>query len=78
MTTLEELFKAAGMDEALDSMQNMTIFAPSEKALAALPQQFLDDLKQDPEKLKEFLMYHISKCELNIFWLFSINDAFSK
>jgi len=60
MTTLEELFKAAGMDEALDSMQNMTIFAPSEKALAALPQQFLDDLRQDPEKLKEFLMYHIS------------------
>ena len=66
MTTLEELFKAAGMDEALDSMQNMTIFAPSEKALAALPQQFLDDLRQDPEKLKEFLMYHISKFEHSI------------
>merc|ERR1711963_474981 len=35
MTTLEELFKIAGMGEALDAMSNMTIFAPSEKALSA-------------------------------------------
>lgn len=60
MTTLEELFKIAEMSEALDSMQNMTIFAPSEKALATLPKELLDDLKQDPARLKEFLMYHIT------------------
>ena len=56
MTTLEELFKIADMTEALDSVSNMTIFAPSEKALAALPTELLDELKGDPAKLKEFLM----------------------
>merc|ERR1711981_293485 len=59
-TTLEELFDIAGMNEAMDSMSNMTIFAPSEKALAALPTELLDELKGDPAKLKEFLMYHVS------------------
>jgi uncharacterized surface protein with fasciclin (FAS1) repeats len=50
-------------------MSNVTIFAPSEKALSALPQTMLDDLKADPAKLKEFLMYHVAtprtcKCEM--------------
>merc|ERR1712241_764006 len=58
MTTLEELFKIADMTEALDSVSYMTIFAPSEKALGALPTELLDELKGDPAKLKEFLMYH--------------------
>ena len=47
------------MTKALDSMSNITIFAPSEKALASLPKVLLDELKADPEKLKDFLMYHI-------------------
>jgi len=60
MTTLEELFDIAGMNEAMDSMSNMTIFAPSEKALAALPRELLDELKEDPARLREFLMYHVT------------------
>ena len=69
MTTLKELFKIAGMSEALDGMSNMTIFAPSERALSSLPQEMLEDLKANPEKLKEFLMYHVAspktcKCEM--------------
>ena len=37
MTTLEELFKIAGLYDILDAKSNLTIFAPSEKALSALP-----------------------------------------
>jgi len=69
MTTLEELFKIAGMGEALDAMSNITIFAPSEKALSALSGDMLEQLKSNPEQLKEFLMYHVTspktcKCEM--------------
>merc|ERR1711971_562163 len=66
---LEELFKIAGMSEALDGMSNMTIFAPSERALSSLPQEMLENYKANPEQLKEFLMYHVAspktcKCEM--------------
>lgn len=68
MTTLEELFTLAGLD--MDAMSNMTIFAPSEKALAALPKEFMDDLKANQDKLKDFLMFHIAtpktcQCEMS-------------
>ena len=69
MTTLEELFKAANINEALNGMSNVTIFAPSEKALSTISKEMLEELKAEPEKLKEFLMYHIAspktcKCEM--------------
>ena len=60
MTTLEELFQVAGLTELLNERSNLTIFAPSEKALSTLPKIMLDDLKSQPEKLKEFLMYHVA------------------
>jgi transforming growth factor-beta-induced protein len=67
-TTLHELFQLAGISEGLDAFSNNTIFAPSEKALAALPKEFLDELKADKKKLQDFLMYHVAtpktcKCE---------------
>jgi len=37
---------------------NVTIFAPSERALKELPESFMKDLKSNPEKLREFLLYH--------------------
>merc|ERR1712142_217476 len=69
MTTLEELFKIAGMEEALDTMSNITIFAPSQKALSALSTDMLEQLKSNPEQLKDFLMYHVTspktcKCDM--------------
>lgn len=59
-TTLEELLSAAGINEALSNMSNVTFFAPSEKALSALSKDMLEELKSNPEQLKEFLMYHIA------------------
>ncbi len=60
MTTFKELFEIAGLDKD-DEMNNVTIFAPSERALATLPSSVLDDLKADPAKLKEFLLFHVAK-----------------
>jgi len=59
------LFKIAGIQD----LSNATVFAPSEKALSALPSELLEDLKGNPQKLKEFLMYHIAtpkscKCDM--------------
>ena len=59
MTTLKELFDIAGLSENLNALTNVTVFAPSERALKELPESFLKNLKENPEKLKEFLMYHI-------------------
>ena len=42
MTTLKELFQQAGMEEVLDNMSNVTIFAPSEKALSTLPREMVE------------------------------------
>jgi transforming growth factor-beta-induced protein len=59
MNTLKELFDLAGLSENLNALTNVTVFAPSERALKELPESFLTNLKSNPEKLKEFLMYHI-------------------
>jgi len=69
MDTVLELFNTAHLTEAISDMSNMTMFVPTEKALAELPEVFIEELKSDPEKLKEFLMYHVAtprkcKCDL--------------
>merc|ERR1719431_774562 len=69
MNTLMELFDSAKLTKELADMSNITIFLPTEKALSELPESFLKELKTDSQKLKEFLMYHVTtpkkcKCEL--------------
>ena len=59
MTTLKELFDLAGLSDHLDALTNVTVFAPSERALKELPESFMKTLKSNPDKLKEFLMYHV-------------------
>ena len=53
MTTLKELFQQAGMEEVLDNMSNVTIFAPSEKALSTLPREMVEYF------LNIFVIYNI-------------------
>jgi len=69
MDTMMELFDSAKLTEELTDMSNITIFLPTEKALSELPESFIEELKTDSQKLKEFLMYHVTtpkkcKCEL--------------
>jgi len=67
---LLELFEVAGLTGEMENLANMTIFAPSEKALSDLPPGYLDNLKKNQADLEEFLMYHVTtpkrcKCDLN-------------
>ena len=69
MNTMMELLDSAKLTEEFSDMSNITIFLPTEKALSELPESFLKELKTDSQKLKEFLMYHVTtprkcKCEL--------------
>ena len=69
MDTMMELFDFAKLTDELTDMSNITIFLPTEKALTELPESFIEELKADSQKLKEFLMYHVTtpkkcKCEL--------------
>jgi transforming growth factor-beta-induced protein len=57
MTTMKQLFDLSGLSDA--ELTNVTIFAPSERALQELPESFMANLKSNPDKLKEFLMYHV-------------------
>merc|ERR1719206_1618806 len=69
MNTMMELLDSAKLTQEFSDMSNITIFFPTEKALSELPESFLKELKTDSQKLKEFLMYHVTttrkcKCEL--------------
>merc|ERR1712117_407355 len=69
METMMELFQSAELTKELSDMSNITIFLPTEKALSELPESFIEELKTDSQKLKEFLLYHVAtpkkcKCEL--------------
>ncbi|QQP41519.1 Midline fasciclinlike [Caligus rogercresseyi] len=57
LDTFKKYLEKADMMEALDERDNITIFAPSNRALEALPRDFVADKK----KLKDFLMYHIAE-----------------
>ena len=56
--TLLELATAAGLAEFL-SNEEVTIFAPTDEAFAAVPAATLKMLQDDPEKLAEVLKYHV-------------------
>lgn len=59
--TLVKLVKAAGLVEALQGPGPLTVFAPTDKAFAKLPQSTLDALSkpENKEKLKAILLYHV-------------------
>lgn len=58
--TLVSLLEATNLDDTLDNADNMfTVFAPTDDAFAALGQETLDALAQDPDKLSSILTYHV-------------------
>ena len=59
-STLVELVTSAGLAETLSS-GNYTVFAPTNAAFAKVPKATLDELAQDPAKLKAVLLYHVAK-----------------
>lgn len=58
-STLLTAVRAAGLEETLRTAQALTVFAPTDEAFAALPEGALDALLQNPEQLKNVLLYHV-------------------
>ncbi len=59
-TTLLAAVSAAGLDSALTGTDDLTVFAPTDDAFAALPEGTVDTLLEDPEgALTDILTYHV-------------------
>mgnify|MGYP002713233131 CR=1 FL=1 len=56
--TLLMAAQEAGLVDALSTAE-VTLFAPTDEAFAALPEGTLEDLMADPEMLSEVLQYHV-------------------
>lgn len=59
--TLLAAAQAAGLAEALATGENLTVFAPTDEAFAALPAGTVDDLlkPENKDKLAGILLYHV-------------------
>jgi uncharacterized surface protein with fasciclin (FAS1) repeats len=58
--TLEAAVKAANLADALAAPGNLTVFAPTDDAFAALPAELINSLLADPSgALTQILLYHV-------------------
>ena len=65
LTTFLSLLQEAGLSESLDSMSNVTLFAPTDEALAkpeALAE--LEKVRADKDRLRDLLLFHTSGPEV--------------
>ena len=62
--TLASLLKQAGLKKTLKGNGPYTVFAPTDKAFAKVPQATLDALAQDKAKLRSVLLYHVAEGRL--------------
>ena len=59
LSTLNGLIAKAGLTETLKGTGPFTVFAPSNEAFTKVPAKTLDDLANDPSKLKAVLTFHV-------------------
>lgn len=57
--TLVSLVQEAGLAEDLSGAGPLTVFAPTDEAFAAVPEETLTQLQNDPEALRQVLLYHV-------------------
>lgn len=58
-TKFEELIQQAGLADTMDSLENATVFAPSDEAFEKPEtKKLLEEINGDKERLKEIIMYH--------------------
>lgn len=71
ITKFQNLINQAGLTEEIDSLDNATVFAPTDEAFADEEvSKVLDEIKDDKEKLRYLVRYHIvqgqvQSCDLN-------------
>lgn len=58
-TTLLAAVEAAGLTETLQGAGPFTVFAPTDEAFAALGEDTINALLQDPDQLAQILLYHV-------------------
>lgn len=62
--TLVRAVEAADLVETLQQPGPYTLFAPTDEAFDQLPDGALEDLLDDPEQLREVLLYHVVEGEV--------------
>jgi uncharacterized surface protein with fasciclin (FAS1) repeats len=67
LKTLTAALKAAGLEETLSGTGPFTVFAPTDKAFAALPPGTVDELlkPENKDKLVQLLTYHVVSGKLD-------------
>jgi uncharacterized surface protein with fasciclin (FAS1) repeats len=67
LKTLTAAIKAAGLEETLSGTGPFTVFAPTDKAFAALPPGTVDELlkPENKDKLVQLLTYHVVSGKLD-------------
>lgn len=58
--TLLSATELTGLKEVLATTKNITVYAPIDEAFTNLPDGVLDSLLNDPVKLRQVLLYHVS------------------
>ena len=58
-STLATALEVADLVDVLDGPGEYTVFAPTNEAFDALPEGALEDLLEDPEALRNVLLYHV-------------------
>jgi uncharacterized surface protein with fasciclin (FAS1) repeats len=76
-STLATALGAAGLIETLKGEGPFTMFAPTDKAFAKVPQQTLDDLLQpeNKERLATILTYHVVPGKVTSHEVMAMNSA---
>lgn len=60
LTTLVDAVLAAGLDEALATTDNITVYAPTNDAFSALPSEVLESVVGNVDLLTAVLTYHVT------------------
>ena len=74
-TTLVKAIESADLVDLLKSEGSYTVFAPTDEAFSALPQEALAALLQDIPKLKRILTYHVVFGDVRAEDLLQIEEA---
>ncbi|GFY56844.1 transforming growth factor-beta-induced protein ig-h3 [Trichonephila inaurata madagascariensis] len=64
LTKIFSLFHKAGIEDILSGPGPITVFLPSDDAFATLPKGVVDQLEENPELLRQVLMYHVTNVEI--------------
>jgi uncharacterized surface protein with fasciclin (FAS1) repeats len=73
--TLISALEATGLAQPLATDGPFTLFAPTDQAFEAIPQETMDSLMQDPEALYAVLAYHVVPGEISSTELSGMDSA---